>query len=249
MALILLFHGFDDRKVGACELVLKELLPLARIGLQSRQVATEDIDRYLGIIEERAKRHMNGSRWQLRAYTNLLKEVNKDEALCVLAARMNKNQLQELPVHEWSQPRVEDLDEYIASKLLVDEFMETDLFTVQKDDLIELVAEMMEWRNIRYMPVEDKKGNLSGLVTSSSLIKHFVDQKRPIQKKATMVKDIMIVDPVSIEPNATIIEALQLMNKHGIGCLPVVNDGELIGMITENEFLRVSSRLIERLEK
>ncbi len=243
------FSWFNDGKIGACELVLKELIPIARQGLQNRGVDTQDIDRYLGIVEERAKRHMNGARWQLRAYTSLIKEVNKDEALCVLTASMKKHQLEELPVHQWPLPKVEDLDEYVASKLLVDEFMETDLFTVQKDDLIELVAEMMEWRNIRYMPVEDTKGNLSGLVNSRLLIKHFVNYGKLIHKKSMMVKDIMIKEPVTIKPNATIVEAVQLMNKHQIGCLLVVNEGELIGMITETEFLRVSNRLIERLEK
>ena len=243
------FSWFNDGKIGACELVLKELIPIARQGLESRQVASEDIDRYLGIIEERAKRHMNGARWQLRAYTNLIKEVNQDEALCVLTASMNKNQHREVPGHEWNLPKVEDLDEYIASKLLVDEFMETDLFTVQKDDLIELVAEMMEWRDERYVPVEDTKGNLSGLVTFRSLLRHFVDRGKLLHRKSILVKDVMIENPPTISANATIKEASQLMNKHKIGCLLVVNEGELIGMISEKQFLKVSRRLIERLEK
>lgn len=243
------FSWFNDQKVGACDLILREMIPLARQGLTSRNVNPEDIDRYLNIIEERAKRHMNGARWQLRAYTSLIKEVTKDEALTVLTASISKNQLREIPVHEWALPKAEDLDDYMPTKLLVDEFMETDLLTVQKDDIIELVAEMMEWRNIRYMPVEDTKGNLSGIVTSGSLIKHFVDSGRIFDKKVTMVKDIMIENPITISPNATITEAVQLMREHNIGCLPVVNEGELIGMITETEFLRVANRLIERLNK
>ena len=243
------FTWFNDQKIGACELVLKELLPIARQGLQSRNVNPEDIDRYLGIIQERAENHMTGARWQLRAFTSLVHEVNKDEALTVLTSSMNKNQLKELPVHRWPLPKLEDLDEYSASKLLVDEFMETDLFTVQKDDIVDLVAELMHWRNIRYMPVEDSKGNLSGLVTSSALIQHFVEYNRSGQNQPVMVKEIMIEDPFTIDPNATIIEAMLLMRRNEIGCLPVVKEGELIGMITETEFLKVSSRLIERLDK
>ena len=241
------FTWFNDQKIGACELVLKELLPIARQGLQRRAIDPDDIDRYLGIIEERAKHHMTGARWQLRAFTSLVREVNKDEALTVMTASMNKNQLKEIPVHTWPVPKVEDLDEYSASKLLVDEFMETDLFTVQKDDIIELVAELMYWRNIRYLPVEDSKGNLSGLITSSTLIQHLADRDRLKQYQATVVKDIMLENPITIDPNATINEAMQLMRRNEIGCLPVVKEGELIGMITETEFLKVSGRLIERL--
>ena len=243
------FTWFGDLKIGACELILKEILPIARKGLSIQHVHPEDINRYMGVIEQRALKHMNGARWQLRAYTDLIKKVSKDEALSVLTASMYKSQIKEIPVHDWPVPKFEDLDEYSASKLLVDEFMETDLFTVQKDDLIELVADLMYWKNIRYMPVEDVKGNLSGLVTSDSLIQHFVNKSRLSSENVTMVKDIMIPDPITIGPNASILEAIKLMRNNEIGCLPVIKEGELIGMITENEFLRVSNRLIERLEK
>ena len=126
--------------------------------------------------------------------------------------------------------------------------MVTDLFTVQKDDIIELVAEMMDWRRIRHTPVEDAKGNLVGLVTYRTLVRHFIKGTN-INGKAVLVKDIMIKDPLSIKPEATIIEAMDMMQKHRIGCLPVVKDSELIGIITEMDFLNISGRLIRRLEK
>ena len=245
------FTWFNDTKVGACELILKEILPLARKGLSYQNIAPEDIDRYCGVIEERAKYHMNGARWQLRAYSKLAKEVGRDEALSALTASIHKNQAQEIPVHRWLMPTVEDLDEYSPEKLMVDEFMETDLYTVQKDDIIELVATLMDWRNIRFMPVEDAKGNLSGLVTSQNLMKHYINDE-PFEKSTiTMVKEIMIPinEVITISANATIKEAAKLMRENDIGCLVVVNGTELVGMITETEFLRVSRRLIERNQK
>ncbi len=242
------FTWFGDQKIGACELILREILPLARKGLENQQIAAEDIDRYLGVIEERAKKHMNGARWQLRAYSKLVKEVGKDEALSALTASIHKNQSRETPIHEWPMPSADDLDEYMPGSLLVEEFMETDLFTVHKDDIIELVAQLMDWRNIRYMPVEDKKGNLCGLVTSQHLIRHFIENPRFAKKHAATVEDIMIPfdQVITISPDATIGEAARLMRKNNIGCLAVVKETELIGMITETEFLRVSNRLIER---
>lgn len=243
------FNWFKDKKISACDLVLKELLPLSRKGLEAQKVNKKDIDRYLDIIEERAKRHMNGARWQLRAFTKLKKEVVRDEALTVLTAAIVKNQIEEKPVHTWDMPELGDLQEYRPAKLRVEEFMDTDLFTVQKDDIIELVAELMDWRKIRYMPVEDSKGNLSGLITSRLLLRYFTRRNHPSAKNATMVKDIMIKDPITVDPKASIVEAMKIMREKQIGCLPVVKDGELIGIITEMEFLRISGRLIERLEK
>ena len=243
------FTWFNDNKISTIDLVINELLPLARKGLEKREVASEDIDKYLGIIEERAKHHMNGARWQLRAYTKLTKEVDRDEALCVLTACIAKNQHEEKPVHEWPMPNPDDLLEYRPSRLRVEEFMETDLMTVQQDDLIELVGEIMDWKNIRYMPVEDSKGNLCGLITSSLLLRYYTQKNRFNGKAATMVKDIMLMNPITISWDATIVEAMQVMRKNGIGCLPVVKEGELIGMISEINFLNISGRLIERLQK
>ncbi|MCB0637087.1 MAG: CBS domain-containing protein, partial [Lewinella sp.] len=52
-----------------------------------------------------------------------------------------------------------------------------------------------------------------------------------------------------IDPQATIIQAMQTMRENKIGCLPVVHNGELVGMITEMDFVRISGRLIERKGK
>jgi len=243
------FTWFKDRKISVCDLVQKELIPIARKGLEIQNVDKADIDRYMDIIGARAELHMNGARWQLRAFTKLKKQVGRDEALSVMTAAIIKNQLKEMPVHTWELPEPGDLDEYRPSKLKVEEFMVTDLFTVQKDDLIDLVAELMDWRRIRYMPVEDSKGQLSGLITSRILLRHFTRFNRVNGKEAISVKDVMIENPLVIEPTATILEAMTMMRENRIGCLPVVKGGELVGVITEMDFLRISARLIERLER
>ncbi|NJK83446.1 MAG: CBS domain-containing protein, partial [Saprospiraceae bacterium] len=111
------FNWIGDRKVGACDLILNELLPIAQKGLRKQNIHQEDIDRYLGIIEERAKRHMNGARWQLRAFTSLRKQVPQDEAVSILTAAIIKNQEKEIPVHLWTNPEMEDLKKYEPSKL------------------------------------------------------------------------------------------------------------------------------------
>lgn len=243
------FTWFKDKKISVCELVTKELIPMARRGLEIQNVDKADIDRYMDIIGARAELHMNGARWQLRAFTKLKKQVGRDEALSVMTAAIIKNQLKEMPVHTWELPEPGDLDEYRPSKLKVEEFMVTDLFTVQKDDLIDLVAELMDWRRIRYMPVEDSKGQLCGLITSRLLLRHFTRFNRVNGKEAIAVKDIMIEKPIVIQPTATILDAMTMMRENRIGCLPVVKDNELVGVITEMDFLRISARLIERLER
>ncbi len=242
------FTWMKDKKITPAELALTELIPLAEHGLKIKGVNDADITRYLDVIRGRADKLMTGARWQLRAFTSLIKHVTRDEAMSVLTQSIIKNQEEEIPIHKWKAPKIKDLEEYRPGTLKVEEFMETDLFTVQKDDIVELVAEMMDWRKIRYMPVEDKKGNLIGLVTSRLLLRHFSNIKNSKKKDAVVVNDIMIKEPIIISPDATVLDALEVMRNKQIGCLPVVDKNELVGIITEKDFLRITGRLIDRME-
>ena len=226
------FTWFKDRKVNACELVLKELLPYAKAGLQSRQVDENDIDRYLGIIEERAKSHMNGARWMLRGFTKLKSETNTDEALRKITQATIENQKRNIPGHEWELPSLDIKKEYGTHDLVVSEIMQTDLFTAQQDDIIELISAMMNWRDISYMPVEDKKGKLIGLVTVKEILSYFKDDKQLSEKSASSIKDIMITEPITVSGDTKLTMAIDLMKDKDIGCLPVVDEGELTGIIT-----------------
>ena len=244
------FTWFKDKKITVTDLVQHELIPLAKEGLASQGIHSGDIDFYMDIISQRAKLNLNGARWQLRAFTKLKKETSMDEAVTVMTSAIYENQNLGKPVHTWELPELKDLLDYRPGNLRVEEFMQTDLFTVSKDDLIELVAKLMDWRKVRYMPVEDQKGNICGLITSRLLLRFYSQKGISIKEgnKQQTVEDIMISSPIVIEPGKSIIEALHIMREKKIGCLPVVTDGELIGIITEMDFLRISARLIERLE-
>ena len=204
----------------------------------------------MGIIEDRAKAQMTGARWLLRAFTKLTKEVTPDEALTTVTAAIAKNQWAEKPVHTWEMPTPNALENYQPSSLNVEEFMQTDLFTAQKEDIIEFVAQLMDWRKIRYMPVEDAKGKLVGLVTSRLLLKEYTHNTQLPEEKHTTVGEIMIENPTTVKASVKLTDALDIMRECKIGCLPVVNDDNmLVGIITEMDFLRISSRLIQRVEK
>lgn len=239
------FTWFDDEKISCKELILDKLLPLARKGLAARKVAKKDIDLYLGIIQERTQSHMTGARWILRSYSNMIKDTTRDEALTALTAAIITNQKSNTPVHKWALPKLEDLQSYEPSNLTVSEVMQTDLMTVQKDDLVELVAELMDWNKLRYAPVENTKGDLIGLVTVGELLKHYITKGK--SRKLRTVSDVMIKDVISIKQNANILEAINLMKQHGIGCLPVVEQNELIGLVTETDMIRISGRVLSRV--
>jgi CBS domain-containing protein len=145
-------------------------------------------------------------------------------------------------------PELNELSDYRPASLRVEAFMQTDLLTVQEEDPIEIAAQLMDWKRIRYLPVEDAKGKLCGLVTSRLVLRHLLNLANPDEQKNTTVKDIMLTDPITISGDTTVLEAMQLMKERNIGCLPVLENGELSGMITEVDFLQITARLMERLK-
>ena len=125
--------------------------------------------------------------------------------------------------------------------------MNTDLITVQEDDILDLPASLMDWRRIRHVAVEDKAGKLVGLITSRMLLRNFA--RRQVDHESLTVSSVMRRNPVSISPGDSIVTAMRIMRQNQIGCLPVLNKGKLIGMITEAEFLEITSTLMNRMAR
>lgn len=236
------------KKIHVRELLKKELIPLAYEGLKACKIDQSDIDKYLGIIQERVKKKTNGAIWMLNSYENLLKSnISKDENLSVITNSIMKNQKTNEPIHTWKKAKLDELTEYQPLELKVSEFMQTDLLTVDKDDILELVGELMDWRRIRFVPVEDQHGNLQGVITSRLLTRSLLKTIREPNDKALVVSDIMIDKPQVIDPDASIMDAMKVMRENKIGCLAVVKGKKLVGVITETDFLDITSRLLERL--
>lgn len=230
----------NDSYVETSKLVLDELLPIARIGLNNRKVAKEDIDKYLGIIQKRVESRQTGSAWMLKSFSKLIKETPREETAIAITSSMVRQQKANKPIHSWEVASMDDILDWHPSAILVEEFMTTDLFTVHKNDIIKLVAEIMDWQRLRYIPVEDEKGKLQGLITSRMLLRHFSSNP----DDSITVKDLMLEEPVTISPDASIQEALSTMKKRNIGCLPVCKNGKLIGIVTESNFLNITDTLL-----
>ena len=121
--------------------------------------------------------------------------------------------------------------------------MSTDLFTVRADDLVDLAASVMEWRHVRHVPVEDDDGRLVGIVTHRALL-HLLSRGRQSEsEKLLTVRDIMKTNPVTVSSSTPSLEALDLMQINRVGCLPVVDDGQLVGILTSYDFLTGAARL------
>lgn len=242
------FNWFGNKRIQASDLLLKELIPLAEEGLKHQNVSKDDISKYTDILKERAESGKTGSVWMLKSFSKLIKETNKEEVLAAITASTIKNQKTMKPVHEWNLAELKDNKNWKPSEIMVEEFMTQKIFTVQKDDIIELVSEMMDWQKICYVVVEDESGKLVGLVTSRTVLRAYMKTQHQNIALPKTVNDIMIKDPLTISATAKLSESMMIMTEHQIGCLPVVDsENHLIGIVTEENFLEISRRLVNRL--
>lgn len=239
------FQWIDGQSHSAASLILDELIPLAHQGLASSGVLKGDIDKYLGIIEERTQSRQNGARWIMNSLASFGSSAIKDVSQRKLAAAMFANQNSGQPVHRWPIVESTDSDGWEQDYLTIGQFMSTDLFTVSPDDLIDFAASVMDWRHIRHVPVEDREGRLVGLVTHRGLLRLLTSGANRELKPIT-VQEIMVKDPVTITPSTSSLEAMELMRKHRVGCLPVVEGDQLVGIVTSYDFLEASARLFQQ---
>ena len=238
------FNWVDGQCHSASSLILKTLLPLARQGLLEANVDASDVDKYLGIIEDRARSRQTGARWLTTSLSQMDKTTPKDERSRRLTAAILENQSTGTPVHQWNIGGTVESERWEQGYRTVGQFMSTDLFTVQPDDLVDLAASVMDWRHIRHVPVEDDSGQLIGLVTHRALMRML--SKGASNGDAVTVKEIMVANPVTVGPSTSSLEAIAIMQSSKIGCLPVVEGDQLIGIVTSFDFLEASAHLFRQ---
>lgn len=235
----------DDTFLTAKELVLQQLLPLAREGLQAAGIDDDDAQRYLDVIEQRVTRRRTGARWILESSENMRGNGTQDQRMRCLVSSMIEQQSTGQPIHEWVLAEFcEELD-WRESYRHVSQFMATDLYTVRPDDIVDFAASLMDWQQVRHIPVEGDDGKLVGLVSHRALLRLVANGSLGGEHKVT-VREIMNPDPITVSPDTTTVDAIRLMREEKVACLPVVRGGKLVGLLTEYDLIVVSSRLLER---
>ena len=126
----------------------------------------------------------------------------------------------------------------------VRDIMGTQLVTISASDRLSTVEDIMTLGHVRHMPVV-QAGQLVGVVSERDLLRASLSElseHRNEERRAFMhmveIERVMSTPPIVVEPEATIEEAALIMAEKKIGCLPVVEDEALIGMLTETDILR-----------
>ena len=239
----------DGKSISATSLILNELLPLARAGLKDARVDSSDIDKYLGVLEERVRSGQTGAQWMLDSLVSVKRHMGhepNDMRTRILTSSILAWQKENKPVHEWKLAEAGELTDWGQSYQTVGQFMSTDLFTLRPTDLVDLAASLMDWRHIRHVPVEDEKGHLVGLVTHRGLLRLLSRGSIAPDGTSMTVREIMKPNPTTVTSSTPTLEAIEIMRRSGIGCLPIVDDNRLVGVVTSYDFLTATASLFKQ---
>ena len=237
------FIWLDGEDLTAAHLVLDRLLPLAEAGLRRQAVDEADIKRYLAVVDARVRSARTGARWLLSSWNALKDKATSGERSNALVAATVQRQQTGRPVAEWERARLDEAEQGRANYQQVDQYMTTDLFTVHASDPVEMVVNLMSWERIRHVPVENNEHRLVGLVTYRAVLRFLANGG---SMHDTPVSAIMKTDVLSVSVETRTLDAIMLMRRYRYGCLPVLQDGHLVGILTEEDFMNVASKLLEQ---
>lgn len=135
---------------------------------------------------------------------------------------------------------------------IVADIMTREVATLYEEDNLERIEEAMQRFRFHHVPVVDGR-KLMGLVTHRDLLRVSASSAEKRGERRTralrehlFVRDVMTRDVKTAAPDTPLAEAGRRMLELQHGCLPVVEDGELVGIVTQSDFVRVAIRLLER---
>ena len=134
--------------------------------------------------------------------------------------------------------------------------MQQQIFTIQRSETVEEAQALMAVNGIRHLPVLDG-GDLVGIISERDIRAVLIPQrgsgsgrkaKAYYLPQDVLVEEAMTADPLWVAPESDIEEAARLLVTNKIGCLPVMEDGRVVGIITDTDILQVFSQIMGILE-
>ena len=136
----------------------------------------------------------------------------------------------------------------------VEDMMTRNPHTLLRSHTLADAKNTMEALDIRHIPVVDAERKLLGIVTQRDVLaaQESSLQKVPSDQSYTLstpLNDVMHTSIMTVSAGAGLKESAKYMQKHKVGCLPIVENNELVGIITDSDFVSIAINLLELQEE
>lgn len=132
--------------------------------------------------------------------------------------------------------------------LQVKDVMSREVHTVKRNDELGIADALMKQERVRHLPVLDEDGEVCAVVSQRDLFRGallralgFGSRAEELMLKQVVVKEAMSSEIQTTSPDTRVADAARLMIERKIGCLPVIENGKLVGIVTETDFVRLVS--------
>jgi CBS domain-containing membrane protein len=137
--------------------------------------------------------------------------------------------------------------------LKIKDIMTSEVFVLHATQTLELVRSLMRIKHVRHVPIVDTDNNFVGLMTHRDLLAQTIshlaevdDAEQEYLDRHLHIVNIMKTDVLTADPEMDICSAITLLLDHKYGCLPVVSNGKLVGIVTEADFLNLTLGLLRK---
>jgi CBS domain-containing membrane protein len=137
--------------------------------------------------------------------------------------------------------------------LKVKDIMTDEVFVLHATQTLELVRSLMRIKHVRHVPIVEPDNTFVGLMTHRDLLAQTIshlaevdDEEQEYLDRNIHIVNIMKTDVVTVDPEMDLCGAISMLLKHKYGCLPVVSDGKLVGIVTEADFLKLTLTLLKK---
>ena len=136
----------------------------------------------------------------------------------------------------------------LIAALRVGDVMSRDPRTLGRNDHLQVADDLMRTVRCRHLPVLDERKRLAGIVSQRDLFQSallralgYGSRARDQVLSSVVVKEVMTEPVITTTPDTALADAARLMADRKIGCLPVVEQGALVGILTEGDFVRIAA--------
>ena len=138
----------------------------------------------------------------------------------------------------------------------IKDIMTTEVFTLRATQTLALARFLMKLKHVRHIPIVEDDSHFIGLLTHRDLLAHTISlladpgqNEQEEMDEYIHLGQVMKTNVVTVDPEMNLRDAIPILVENKYGCLPVVSQDKLVGIVTEADFLKLTLNLLNETER